>query len=174
MASVCGPFCILRVLAICYLAYSFYISTITFLIAVARYITEGNSVSNLTIWGQALKIKSIETRPSRPAVLLIALKAICRAISLLISGILVVIIQQAYYSRLWQYFTILMKLYDLTKINFILTPIIAVQYLNFLLIKFFLASIVIKFSSFKQLLIQYICKMSQVYLVLISYSYLPV
>ena len=51
MASVYGPFCILRVLVIYYSAYSFCISTIAFLIAVARYITEGDGVSNSTIWG---------------------------------------------------------------------------------------------------------------------------
>jgi len=36
---------------ICCLAYSFYISTIAFLIAAARYITIGDSVLDLTIWG---------------------------------------------------------------------------------------------------------------------------
>ena len=49
MVLTCGLFCILRVLAIYYLAYSFYISIIAFLIAAARYITEGDSASNLTI-----------------------------------------------------------------------------------------------------------------------------
>ena len=51
MALICGLFRILKALAICRLAYSFYISTIAFLIAAARYITEGNGVSNLTIQG---------------------------------------------------------------------------------------------------------------------------
>ena len=174
MASVYSPFYILKALAICYLAYSFYISTITFLIAAARYITEGDGMSNLTIQGQALKTKSIGTRPPRPAISLIALKAIYRAISLLISGILVIIIQQACYSGLQQRSIILIKLCDLTKINFIVIFKVIVQYLNSLLIKFFLVFIVIKSSSPKQLLIQYICRMSQVCLVLISCSYLPV
>ena len=49
MALICGLFYILRVLAICYLVYSFYISTIAFLIAAACCVTEGDSVSNLTI-----------------------------------------------------------------------------------------------------------------------------
>ena len=49
MALIYSLFCILRVLAICYLVYSFCISTIAFLIAAARYITEGDSASNLTI-----------------------------------------------------------------------------------------------------------------------------
>ena len=174
MALIYSPFYILKALVIYYSACGFYISIIAFLMAVAHYITEGDGVSNLTIQGQALKTKSIKTRPSRPAMLLIALKAIYRAISLLISGISVIIIQQAYYSGLQQHFTILMELYNLTKTDFILTPIVAVQYLNFLLIKFFPISIVIKSGGFKQLSIQYICKMSQVYLILISYSYLLV
>ena len=49
MVSVCGLFFILRVLAICYSACSFCISTIAFLIAAARCITEGDGVSNLII-----------------------------------------------------------------------------------------------------------------------------
>ena len=51
MVSVYSPFYILRVSAIYHSAYSFYISTIAFLIAAAYYITEGNGVSNLTIQG---------------------------------------------------------------------------------------------------------------------------
>ena len=174
MASVCSLFRILRASAICYLTYSFCIFIIAFLIAAARYITKGDNMSDLTIQGQALKTKSIKTRPPRPAILLIALKAIYRAISLLILGILVIMIQQAYCSGLQQHFTILMKLCNLTKTDFILTPIIVVQYLNFLLIKFFLVFMVIKSSSPKQLSIQYIYKIFQVYLVLISYSHLLV
>ena len=46
---VCGPFRILRALAIYCLAYSFWISTIAFLMAVAYCVTKGNSVSDLTI-----------------------------------------------------------------------------------------------------------------------------
>ena len=147
-------------LAICRLAYSFYIFIITFLIAAACYITEGDSISNLIIQGQALKTKNIGTRPFRPAILLIALKAICRAISLLILGISVIIIQQACCSGLQQYSTILMELCDLTRIDFIIIFIVIAQYLNSLLIKFFLVSIIIKSSNSKQLLIQYIYKMS--------------
>ena len=49
MASVYSPFHILRALAICHSAHSFYISIIAFLIAAARYITEGDSAFNLTI-----------------------------------------------------------------------------------------------------------------------------
>ena len=174
MALVYGPFCILKVSAICCSAYSFYISTIAFLIAAACCMTEGNSISNLTIQGQALKTKSIGIWPFKLAILLIALKAIYRAIFLLILGISVIIIQQAYYSRLQQRFTILMELCDLTKIDFIIILKVIVQYLNSLLIKFFPASVVIKSSSLKQLSIQYICRIFQVYLILISYSHLLV
>ena len=174
MALVRSPFRILRALAIYRLARSFYISTIAFLIAAARYITKGDGASDLTIRGQAPKTRSVGTRPPRPAVLLIALKAIYRAISLLILGISVVIIQQARYSGLQQRSTILIELYNSTRTNFILTSIVAAQCLNSLLIKFFLVSVVIKSSSPKQLLIQYIRRMSQVYLALISRSYLLV
>jgi len=51
MALVCCLFRVLRALAICCLARSFWISTITFLMAVARYVTKGDSASNLTIRG---------------------------------------------------------------------------------------------------------------------------
>ena len=156
MALVCGPFCILRALAICHLACSFWISIIAFLMAAARYITKGNGASDLTIQGQALKTRSVGTRPSGPAMLLMALKAIYRAISLLISGISVIIIQQACHSGPQQRSTILMEFCDSTKTNFVVAPIVAVQYLNSLLIKFFLVSVVIKSSSPKQLLIQHI------------------
>ena len=159
MALVYGLFCILKVSAIYHLVYSFYIFTITFLITAACCIIKDNNISNLTIQGQALKTKNIGTRPFRLAILLIVLKAIYRAISLLILRILVVIIQQAYYSKLQQHFTILIKLYNLTRTDFIFTFIVVVQYLNSLQIKFFLVFIVIKSSSFKQLLIQYIYKM---------------
>ena len=50
MVLVYNLFCILRVLVICCSAYSFCISTITFLIAAARYITESDGMSDLTIW----------------------------------------------------------------------------------------------------------------------------
>ena len=156
MALVCGPFRILRALAICHLAYSFQISTIAFLIAAARYITEGDGASNLTIWGQALKTRSIGTRPSRLAMSLMALKAIYRAISLLISGISVIMIWQACYSRPQQRSTILIELCNSTRTDFIVTPIVAAQCLNSLLTKFFPASIVIKSGGPKQLLIQHI------------------
>ena len=52
MASVCGPFRILRVLVIYCLAYSFWISTIAFLIAAACCVTKGNGASDLIIWGR--------------------------------------------------------------------------------------------------------------------------
>ena len=49
MALVYDLLCILKVSAIYCLACSFYIFTIAFLIAAARYITEGDGMSNLTI-----------------------------------------------------------------------------------------------------------------------------
>ena len=163
MAPVYSLFYILRVSVIYYSAYSFQISTIAFFIAAARYITKSDGISNLTIQGQALKTKSIKIRPFRPAILLIALKAIS-----------VIIIQQAYRSGPWQRSTILMELCDLTKTNFIVIPKVIAQYLNFLLTKFFPTSIVIKSGSPKQLSIQYIYKISQVCLTLISHSHLLV
>ena len=51
MALIHSPFRILRALVIYHLAYSFYIFTIIFLIAAARYITKGDGVSDLTIQG---------------------------------------------------------------------------------------------------------------------------
>jgi len=49
MALVYSLFRILRASVICYSAYSFYISAIAFLMATARYITEGDGASDLTI-----------------------------------------------------------------------------------------------------------------------------
>ena len=63
-----------------------------FLIAFACYITNSDSISNLTIWGYTPNINSIGTNLLGLVVLLIALNAICSIISLLISGILTVII----------------------------------------------------------------------------------
>ena len=146
---------------------------IAFLITVARYITIGDSISDLTIQGQALKTRSIGTSPLGLAKLLIALNAIQSSISLLILGILVIIIQQARRNRLQQRSTILIELYALTSTPFILIPIIVVYYLNSLLTKFFLVLWVIRSSSPRQVLIQYIRRTSYIYLALISYSYLP-
>ena len=58
----------------------------------ARYIINSNSTFNLTIWGYTPNTNSIKTNLLELAVLLIALNAIYSAISLLISGILMVII----------------------------------------------------------------------------------
>jgi len=55
-------------------------------------ITNGDSMSNSTIWGYAPNTNSVGTSPLGLAVLLMALNAIYSAISLLISGILTVII----------------------------------------------------------------------------------
>ena len=63
-----------------------------FLIAFARYIINGDSTSNLTIWGYTPNTNSVGTNLLGLAVSLIALNAICSTISLSISGILIVII----------------------------------------------------------------------------------
>ena len=57
--------------------------------------TIGNGASDSTIQGYTLKTSKIGTRPLGLAELLIALKAICRPISLLISSISVIIIWYA-------------------------------------------------------------------------------
>ena len=63
-----------------------------FLIAFARYITNSDDASNSTIQGYMPNTNNIETNPSGPVVLLIALNAIYSTISLSISGILTAII----------------------------------------------------------------------------------
>jgi hypothetical protein len=73
-------------------AYIFFTSSIAFLNIIARYITVGEGISDSIIRGYALNTNSVGIRPSSPIESLIALKAICSAISLLIPGILEVII----------------------------------------------------------------------------------
>ena len=90
--SVLGPLHIFKAPVIWHSAHSFWISTIDFLIALAYYIIDGNSTSNLTIQGYTPNTNSIGTNPSGLVVLLIALNAIYSTISLSISGILIVII----------------------------------------------------------------------------------
>ena len=63
-----------------------------FLIAFIYYITDSNSMSNLTNRGYAPNTNSIKTNPLGLVVLLIALNAIYSAIFLLILGILTAII----------------------------------------------------------------------------------
>jgi hypothetical protein len=58
----------------------------------ARCVTVSEGALNLTIRGYAPNTRSVGTRPSRPAVLLIALNAICRVASLSRSGSSVAII----------------------------------------------------------------------------------
>ena len=55
-----------------------------FLIAFARYIINGDSTSNLTIWGYTPNTNSVGTNLLGLVVLLMALNAIYSAISLLI------------------------------------------------------------------------------------------
>ena len=71
--------------------YIFFTSFIAFLNAIARYITVGEGVLDFVIWGYAPNTNSVGIRLSSPVELLIALKAICSIISLLIPGILEVI-----------------------------------------------------------------------------------
>jgi hypothetical protein len=47
----------------------------------ARYIINSAKASSLVICEKALKTKSVDTKPSRPAVLLIAFTAICKHVS---------------------------------------------------------------------------------------------
>lgn len=67
-------------------------SSIAFLRATACYITIGLGASDSTIRGEALNTSKVSIRLLGPIELLIALKAIYRAISLLISGSSAVII----------------------------------------------------------------------------------
>ena len=63
-----------------------------FFTAFARYVTVGEGISSLAIYGYAPNTNKINTRLFRPAVLLKALNAICRATSLSIPGSLMTII----------------------------------------------------------------------------------
>ena len=72
-----------------------------FLNAITYYITVGKGTSDSVIWGYALNTNSVDIRPSSSMELLITLKAICSAISLLISGILEVIMWYIRYKGLW-------------------------------------------------------------------------
>ena len=72
-----------------------------FLNAITRYIIIGKGMLDFIIQGYALNTNSIGIRPSGPIELLIALKAICSAISLSIPGILEVIIWYMRYKGPW-------------------------------------------------------------------------
>ena len=63
-----------------------------FFTAFARYITIGKGISSLAIYGYAPNTNKISTRLSGPVVLLKALNAIYRAISLLILSSLMTMI----------------------------------------------------------------------------------
>ena len=63
-----------------------------FLSAIVYYITISEGALDSVIWGHALNTNSIGIRPFSPIESLIALKAICSAIFLLILSILEVII----------------------------------------------------------------------------------
>ncbi len=69
-----------------------------FLIVFAHYITNSDGVFNSTIQGYILNINSVGTNPLGLIVSLMALNAICSAMSLLILKILTVIIWYACYN----------------------------------------------------------------------------
>ena len=89
---VLGPLRQYRALLTVYLAHSLTISAITFYIIAAYSIIDGVGGFRLLILRQALQTKRVGTSPSRPAVLLIAFTAICRASSFQISLYLSIII----------------------------------------------------------------------------------
>ena len=70
----------------CHSVHSLQISAIAFFTAFVRYITIGEGISSSAIYRYAPNTSKVGTRPSGPAVLLKALNAICKAISLLIPG----------------------------------------------------------------------------------------
>lgn len=78
------PFCWFSISLTYFFTLILIISSITFFIATARYIIEGASRLSLLIQRQVLKIRSVRTRLSRPAVLLAAFTAIYKASSLVI------------------------------------------------------------------------------------------
>ena len=82
----------LNALAICRSAHSLQISAIAFFTAFAYCVTVGEGASSLVIRGYTPNTSKVGTRPSRPAVLLRALNAICKATSLLILDSLTTII----------------------------------------------------------------------------------
>jgi hypothetical protein len=71
-----------------------------FLNAITCSITISEGVLDFIIQGYTLNTNSVGISPSNPVKLLIALKAICNTISLLILGILKVIIWYIYYKGL--------------------------------------------------------------------------
>ena len=75
----------------------FFTSFMAFLNIITRYVTVGKGALDFIIWGYALNTNSVGIRLSSPAELLITLKAICRAVSLLIPGILEVIMSYMCY-----------------------------------------------------------------------------
>ena len=83
---VVGLLRICKALATCLLALNFLISSIAFLSTVVRSVTVVLGALDSVIREYALKTSRVGIRPLGPAESLIALKAICRAISLVISG----------------------------------------------------------------------------------------
>ncbi len=151
--SVLGLLHIFRVSTIWRSVYSFWISTMAFLIIFTCCVTDGDSISDLTIRGYILNTNSIGTNPLGLVVSLMALNAIYNVISLLILRISTVIIWYTHYSGLWYHFIILMELWALTGTPFILIPIVFIYCLNSLLIKFLPVSCITKSGSPRYMLI---------------------
>jgi len=145
-----------------------------FLIAFTHCVINSDGASNSTIWGYAPNTNSVKTNPLGPVMSLMALNAICSAMSLLISGILTVIIWYAHYSSLWYCSIMLMELWALTGTPFMLIPIVLAYCLNSLLIKFLPILCVTRSGGPRYILIQHIHNTSYVCLALIFCNYLPV
>ena len=89
---VLGPFRIFNILATYYSIYSLQISTIAFFTAFTHYITVGKGIYSLAIYRYAPNTNKVNIKLFRPVVLLKALNAIYRTISLLIPSSLITII----------------------------------------------------------------------------------
>src|SRR5438045_1874042 len=97
IALVLGPFHVFNASAIWRSARSLCTSAIAFLIAFAHCVTDGDGASDSTIHGYALNTRSVGTSPSGPTVSLMALNVICSAMSLLMSGISMMMIWYAHW-----------------------------------------------------------------------------
>jgi hypothetical protein len=76
----------------CRSTHSLWISTMAFLIAFTHCVNDGDSASNSTIYRYTPNTSSVRTSLLGPIVLVRALNAICRAMSLSILGSLMTII----------------------------------------------------------------------------------
>ena len=93
---VLGPLCMLNISITQCSTCIFFTSFIAFLNVITRCVTIGEGTLNSAIQGYALNTNSMGIRLSSPVKLLIALKAICNTMSLLIPSILEVIMWYMY------------------------------------------------------------------------------